>query len=466
MAGNPLGEIFGSSEVQQLFLWSVVSQLVNATLQPGFRAAEQFVNARDSNVPLSPAELATAQLRGHVQAAHAAAEAQKSGMNADNYAVLAASTGLPPGPQQLAEALRRGFIDEGSVGDSTPSYLAGIAQGDLRPEWAEVVKQLDTHLPSAIEAVNAAVRSILDRNTAQGLFEKFGGDAQYFQLLFDVTGEGPSPVEAGVLANRGIIPWEGTGADETSFAQAVAEGRTKNKWTEAYRALAVYYPPPRTTVAMWREGSIDTAQATRYLLQYGVPQELIPSYLTQVKKTTVTTAHQATEGEITRLYQEQAISRDEAANLLKSHGYSEQDIPIVLEYADLQVSLRHQQAVITPVHRLYTHGRIDANTAKTLLSSAEVPDTRSNYLLGIWELERSSGVKDLTVKEITEMWGAGLFDAQQALNKLMGIGYSPDDAALLIALYTPSGGPPAGSPQSGGQNAPVTVNANPVPVIS
>lgn len=459
-----LEDLLLDPQTLHLFIWNMIQQLVQPLMAPVAALIEQQVWSQFPVAILTPEQLADMVERGHVAHEWAAERAAKSGIDGQQFDLLVRNAGEPPGPLQLAEALRRGLIPESSGDDTKAGFIEGIAQSRLQTQWANVIKGLDIRWPEPGEVIASSVRSLLSEAEAREMYVQFGGDATFFDFQRNLAGEGPSPVEAGVLANRGIIQWDGTGPESTSFAQAVAESRFKNKWTEPFRALATYYPPPRTTVAMWREGSIDTPQATKQLLQYGVPQELIPSYLTQPKKQTLQTAHQATEGEISRLYQEQAITKDQATQLLKEHGYSDIDIPILLDYADLQVTLRKQQATITPIHRLYTHGRIDANAAMQLLSAAEVPDSRSTYLISIWELERSAGVKDLTVKEITDMWSAGLLTQEQATNKLLGIGYSPDDAALIIALYTPQDVVQQATAQVPAGGLPVTTRATPVSI--
>ena len=43
------------------------------------------------------------------------------------------------------------------------------------------------------------------------------GGKTMFSLAFDIAGRPPGPEEAGRMANRGIIPWTGTGAASISF---------------------------------------------------------------------------------------------------------------------------------------------------------------------------------------------------------------------------------------------------------
>jgi hypothetical protein len=55
------------------------------------------------------------------------------------------------------------------------------------------------------------------------------------------------------MANRGIIPWSGSGPRSTSFEQAFLEGPWRNKWLGPFRKAAEYFPPPRTITAMYNE---------------------------------------------------------------------------------------------------------------------------------------------------------------------------------------------------------------------
>ena len=40
------------------------------------------------------------------------------------------------------------------------------------------------------------------------------------------------------MALRGIIPWDGTGLQVTSYAQAFREGPWRDKWSDAFKRVA------------------------------------------------------------------------------------------------------------------------------------------------------------------------------------------------------------------------------------
>lgn len=434
-----LDSIIGlSSTAEQLFVWGVLQAVITNLIQPYLQAEADKVWSENPLLPLSPAQLAGLVVRGHLSQDAAAAEAAKTGIDGERFDLMVKQYGNPPGPETLAEALRRGFIPQGQPGDEAPSYLGGIAQGDLQNKWAEVLTQLDVRLPGPTTAVEAAVRGMVDDSTARRLFVLFGGDPTQYDLEYNVAGQGPSPVEAGVLANREFIPWDGTGPNVTSFAQAVNESRFKNKWTESYRQLAVYLPPPRTVKAMLHEGSIDEATAIKYLKWYGVAPDAIPAYTGKSNKGAVQTAHGITEANILTLYRERGITQDEARQHLEAIGYSASDTDIILAAADLEYQARLSTATIAAIKAAYLHHHISRGDAITQMDAAHINATYRDSLLELWDLEILSGVKQLSAKQVLDMWSVGLLDRDAATLKLEQVGYSNEDAALLIALNDPN----------------------------
>lgn len=429
-----------NSTAEQLFVWQVLGTFIGAYLTPFIRAATYDINDRDPNLVLSPADLADMVLRGHKGLDDAAKEAAKSGLNYDRFKLLVDDAGSPPGPMDLARALHLGLIPESSGNPLAPGYIEGIRQSRIQNQWADVVKELARDDPSAQYVINAYIRGQLGDSEIAHIFEQVGGNPKYFQLMLDSTGEGPSPNEAAIAARRGAIPWTGVGPGVTSFEQAVRESAFRNKWQATFQALAQYYPPPRTIQAMYREGTIDQQTATDWLQKYGVAPENVPFFLTKTTHTVAQKVHEASEALILQLYTEKALSKEQAQDILKKHGYSDSDILIILEAADLHEKARKAQQSIAIVRKAFIERRTDRNTASTMLDAAGVHPDQRDYLLKLWEFEQQVGTKNLTEVQIMHLMGAGLINESEALQKLQGIGYSADDAHLLITLAQ---GPPS-----------------------
>lgn len=425
------------SGVGAQFLASVLGALVQAVLGPEFDALNHLVNAQVQNAILSPEMLADLVERGHMDQDAAAQEAAQSGLGPGRFDRLVKNAGNPPGPGELAEALRRGIIPEDAGTDTAPSFWNGIKQSRLQTQWGDTIRRLDERLPGPETAVDAEVRNMLSGSEARIAFKLFGGNLDQYQLLYNLAGEGPTPVEAGILANRRIIDWDGTGADRTTFQQAVAESRFKNKWEAAYRALAQYRPPPRTITAMLREGSIDEPTATQMLKDYGVPDQALGSYLLKTVNAGVQKAHELTEAEVIKLYTERGLSHDDTTNYLQKLGYSPSDADLIIAGADLDYESKLSTATIAAVKALYLHRHIEKNDVITTLDRVGVKSDYRDALLQLWDLEIMAGVKSLTVKQIMDMTAVGLLTAEQGLTKLKQAGYSDEDAGLLMAFSNP-----------------------------
>lgn len=444
-----IGDIIGKNSVaEQILIWGVLNQLLSAALEPVTRAIEHEINQLDPNVPLSPEILADMVNRGHIDAGNGADEAKLSGVSADRFTRLVRNSGNPPGPDALAEALRRGIIPEDSGQPDAPSYIQGIKQSRLQVQWADTVKQLSLRTPGPVNAVNAEVRNFLDHETARRLYAVFGGDPEHYDLEFKLAGTGPSPNEAAVAANRGIISWERRSTDDTSFEQAVSESHYKNKWEGVYRALAEYRPPPRTITAMFREGSVTEEQATRMLLNYGVTQEMVPVYLHKTTKGKVQRAHEVTETEIIRLYTERGISREECVQLLLSVGYTQRDTDIIVQAADLEYYRKLTDETIRIIHNLYVHRHVDRNGVVGRLDAVGIASAYRDSLLVLWDMEVEGGVKQLTEKQVVSMAAANVLTRDRAIEKLHHIGYSNEDAALIIQFELDNQLTPAQSQQA------------------
>ena len=266
----PLGAL--DPFVEQILAYNVGSALVSAGLGPYLAELTTLVNERSPLVPLSPETAAEIVIRNVWDRDRAATEASRSGINGERFAALVELAGNAPDPTSLAVALRRKLIDE-------PTYTRGIRQGRLRDEWADLVKRLAVQQPSPNAMLDAYLEGQIGEGEARAEFAKLGGDPAYFDVLYNTQGQAPSPIQAGDMANRGIIPWNGEGPDVVSFRQAFLEGPWRNKWAEPMQRAAVYLPPPRTVTAMYNEGSIDKATAVDLLTQQGLTPELAAAYV-------------------------------------------------------------------------------------------------------------------------------------------------------------------------------------------
>lgn len=401
--------------------------IIIALTRAGF--AQQFAMAMVAliDVPLTPSDAALAVLRGIMPADQGRQIAHLSGVSATDFDILVNNTGEPPALQDMLSLWRRGKIDDATLERS-------IRQSRVRDEWIPTVKEMGVIPPSPAEALNALLQGQISESEARRRYVEGGGDPTWFTAAFDSGGSAPTPDQLGVMANRGIIPWMGAGPDVVSFEQGFKEGPWRNKWLEPYRKASEYFPPPRTVTALLNSGAITVEQAQKLLLEQGLSPELAAAYTTESAHTKTTKQRDLAVSQITTLYTDQAIDANLTRSMLETLGYDTAEADFIITIADLQRVTRFTEAAISTVHTQYTNYRIDRSTASTELDALQVPAGQRDQLLMLWDGERKTRQKTLTETQIHSAFKKGILTAEDAMTKMVQIGYAPDDAAILLQL--------------------------------
>lgn len=426
MAGRGLLGI-GNNTLTQIALYQLVGQLLGAVLGPYAQAISNQVNAATPLVPLSPADLAVAVIRSEITEADAAGQAALSGYNADRFHTLTRLAGNAPAPGDLAVALRRGLIDRAT-------YDRGIAQGALRNEWGETLRELAVQQPTPEAMLAAYLEGQIPEAEARERFAALGGDPGYFDILFHTQGQAPTPVQAADMANRGLIPWEGTGPDAVSFQQSFLEGPWRNKWLQPFREAAAYLPPPRTITAMYREGSLDHARAAELLRKQGVPPDLVTAYLESGSAQKTAKARDLANDTIVELYRDRLIERSVAQSMLEGNGYSAQEADYILAIEDTRLAQRFLNAAVGRVHTLYVGHKIDRQTVTNVLAQLGLDASGTSDLVAIWDWERAANVHALTAADIRSAFHYKIIDQATAQARLVELGLAPYDAWLYLSI--------------------------------
>lgn len=387
-----------------------------------------------SKAVLSPPDAASAVVRGFLSDAEGVAVAAKSGVDPATFQTMVELSGDAPGPQQLAEALRRGAIAEAGSGPGSTSFEAGIREGRLSNKWAPVIKDLAKLWPTPVDALDAALKGQITPAEGEQLYTKLGGDTQFYTWLLNSQGSGPTPLEAADWARRGIIPWDGTGPEVTSYAQAVKESRYRDKWAAAYREQAQYLPPPYSIITMLKDGAVTKEQATQWLQDQGASPSIIAAMIAEADATDLSQFRGLTTTAVLGMYYQRLVTEADATSMLESLHVSKEAVPLMLVYADLQRAIAAQNSAVSRVGTLYAARKITVATARQSLIALQVPAATVNDIIAIWQLENSIAVKTLTQSEITRAWKAEIMTQDEAETELQNLGYTPYDAWVLLSL--------------------------------
>lgn len=382
---------------------------------------------------LTPADLAAAVVRNFVPLEAAVRTASQNGVSAADFGTLVHLSGDAPGPQQLAEALRRGLIAATGTGPASTSFQQGIAEGRLSDKWAPVIQGLSQLWPTPVDALDAAVKGQLTDAEGRALYERLGGVLEFYPWLLASIGDSPTPLEAAALAARGIIAEQGTGPDALSYQQAVKESRYRNKWGPAYRKLAEHIPPPSTLVTMLAHRAIDETTAHDLLLQNDMPADLAAAYVAEANYEAISDYRGLTESAVLNMYVAHVVNRDQAIQILGVLHVSAQAAGLLLDYADMRYAVDSINKSVQRVATLFTGRKISAATAINALTKLGVSATSIDQIIGDWEIQAAANVKTLTETQIIDAWYYKVIAQDQAITYLGAIGYTPYDAWVLLS---------------------------------
>lgn len=493
----------------QIFATAIsVFSFAGAIAQPMVTEVGQSSWALRPKQQLSPADAAAAVVRGELSHGDGEVEALKSGVNAERFALLVAITGMAPGPQELGEMLRRGIIDDAL-------FRSGIAHGNLKTEWADQLAALRFEVLPAAEAVAAAVQDVLPYDAAAAAAELGGFKRDVFDVLYQVAGNPPGLGEMLELWRRGAV-------DEPTVRKAIAESRTKTKYTDALLALRYEQPSPQQVIEgdvqgqldhaaaldkytraggnpddyewlfgvagnplavgqaleLWNRGEMSEAEVdqviresrtkTKYtaavkklavrlptlrdiwrLLQHGTWTEeqavaqlrelgYAPDVAAAIAASHVAEAQapdtEYAKGEVRALYQAELITRQRAHDLLVALGKSSDYADYMLDLDDARIARAKLDRDVNVVRTKFLSFRITEAEATETLDAIGVAAPARDAYLDEWDALRQATTKDLTEANLATALKRGLITGNDYAARLEKMGYTPEDAQLMLAI--------------------------------
>lgn len=379
-------------------------------------AAAGYLGAAFQEVSYQDAALA--YLRGQTPLSVVYELAKKQGVASDSVDIYLHTIGEPPGTTDMMEAFRRGFIDQGTL-------QKGIKQSRVRDEWIPMLEQLRYSPMSTADAVNAAVQGHMDQGEAQRIADENGLMPGHYDVLYQTAGAPLSRTELNDLYNRGVI-----GSDVVT--QGLRESRLKDKYVQDAFALRRRLLEPRTLGEAVNNGAITHDQAIRHAMEAGYTAQDASVLIGAASNRKMQSYREHLVSEVENLYMEGAMSEAQAKSSIASLGHSDAEIQLILETANYKREQRAFQGAVNAIRsRLVSH-HIDKGKASSLLDGIGMTAIQRDYLLKIWELEASANVRTLTEAQIIRAIKLQTLTTDDGLKRLIQLGYSEEDAALLI----------------------------------
>lgn len=374
--------------------------------------------AQTIHIPLSAADAALAVLRGNMPLEQAYTVSRQWGLLDSDFDVMVSNTGEPPGPEQLLEANRRGFIDRARL-------EKGILESRIRNEWLDVMERLAFVPMSTADAVNAVIQNHLTQSQGEAIANQNGLEPGNFATLVETAGAPLSRTEMEQLFNRGLVT-------EAQVNQALNESRLKPKYNQLAFELHTRLLEPSELADMVLWGVITHSEAAAEVVKLGYDQtnaeRLISAAVNRKLEADRTTVVRAIE----ILYEDNAISEQDASEQIGRLGFSATEVSFKLQAAELKRHTKLVNAGINTIRSKFVARHIDKGGAISAIDAMGIPHQQRDALVQLWQIERDANVAQLTEAQIIKALKKGTFTTDDALSRLLAKGYSQADATVLI----------------------------------
>lgn len=370
---------------------------------------------------LSPADLALATLRGNLDESVARAYARILSITDDDFTVLVDNTGEPPGPEQLMEALRRGFIDDAR-------FVRGIRQSRVRNEWVDVERAL-AHAPMSVaDAVRAVVENYISIDDGAKIADQNGLLPEHWPIMVESFGRPLSREEMATLVHRGA-------ATREQFDQAMRESDIKNKYIDLAFESARHLIPERTVVSAIDHGVLGHDEGVSKLMEQGFSQQDADILVRLGTAQRTTAAKHLSRADVVAMFEDGLLSREQATARLVTLGYAHADAVAALELADLKAKASLLKVTERGIEASLKAHHLTEQQAKTQLTAAGVDALQAQRLVDQWMLQRGTATRSLTEAQVLKLGEVQLLSPDETKARLIALGLSEGDAVLLLQLH-------------------------------
>lgn len=390
--------------------WAVFQGYADGVWQAYLAASEQ---------PLSYQDVALAYMRGQVSEDAYYEAAKRNGVSASDAAIFLESIGEPPDTTSLMEGYRRGFIGRDEV-------EKGIRQSRIRDEWIGFIEQLRFSPMSIADAVNAVVQGHLSYQEGANIAEMNGLEPGQFDTLYQTAGAPLSRTELNDLFNRGVI-----GSDVV--VQGLRESRLKDKYVQDAFDLRRRLLEPRSLGEAVSNGAMDHNTAVAKAMENGFNATDAAYLVNAASNRKMQSYRDRAMGNAEKLYIDGAVSVEQFHGLITSMGHTDAEAQIIIQSAGFERDQRAFNTATNVIRAKFIAHHIDKGQASAKLDAIGMQATQRDYLMGMWELEASANTRSLTEAQVIKAVKLQIFTPDQGAERLVTMGYSPDDATLLLA---------------------------------
>lgn len=353
-------------------------------------------------------------------------QAEGHGYSLKQLQVLANLAGLPPGAETLLAMWNRGLITEETVD-------AGIREGHLKTKWIGSFKRMRWAVLSAQEYASAALRTWVTKEQMYEGGALTGHTKAQMDLLFLNRGRPASPTQMWRAWARGVNGPRGVPTDYEDHAKAISISDIRPEYAELLWDSRFNYPSMFQLNRLAAAGTISAETAADWAHKSLYAPEVVDALRKLWAHGDTASSKAATKAELADEYEAGYLDEAGYRAGLAGIGYEGQVLELELHLSEARRAKRYREKVVDAVSRAYVAHKIDDATAGAELAEVGVTGPAAAVLVGLWQKQRRYTVALLSPAQVKKAYSKGLMTQEAAIGELEERGYSPADAAILLA---------------------------------
>ena len=303
------------------------------------------------------------------------------GYDEDMLRLMVGRSGLSLAPGLAAQAYFRGLIAD-------DDYHLAIAEGDLRTEWADILRGASKQILTAGEYAELQLRGYSTASERRANTAKHGMSDADSDLLYDVQGRGLSLHAAFIAERRGGVFEGPTDAIPDWAMFQLQRGNLRPEVYNLAWAGRESYPSAFVIRALLQGGVLTADQGYDIFLKIGWPEALARQVADHYGAATTATA-------------------------------------------DKHVT-KAENSLWTALHSSYVKDRTDDATATATLGTLGVASAAIPQVLALWQAERALARAGLSAAQIKKAYSEATFTQPEAVARLVELGWSTADATVYL----------------------------------
>ncbi|MBV6438291.1 MAG: hypothetical protein AELANPGJ_03592 [Anaerolineae bacterium] len=185
---------------------------------------------------------------------------------------------------------------------------------------------------------------------------------------------------------------------------------------------------------------IDEKTARTKLAQLGYTTEHINFIIREANEEKTQESKSASLTTVKNAFRKRLITENEFKEYLRLLNYSENAIELEINVLNYQENVEQKELSITQLKSAYNTNRINDIEVLSALKELGYTETNAKIIFDTWKTQKAPKVLQLNAGTIKTALSKGILTTEQALSKLQSIGYTLNDAKIIIETVNVSGG--------------------------